>query len=155
MVALNFDLQLKDVQRRVEAVCVFDPNATPTNVAAYGMPTEVQSTNPNTRPITVPTDAQIRFRMGLHRDLMRGTGFYPTWRLEAKREFPHFFDHEARSLPMTNFLETNDERYIEALMMEALPSDRAGFQKYLSKRPLGLGIITAVSHSFVLTINWH
>ncbi|KAH6981194.1 AAA domain-containing protein [Ilyonectria sp. MPI-CAGE-AT-0026] len=132
-----------EVKRRVEAVCLFDPNATPTNVAACGMPTEVQSTNPNTRPITVPTDAQIRFRMGLHRDLMRGTGFYPTLRLEAKREFSHFFDHEARSLPMTNFLETNDERYIEALMMEALPSDRARFQKYLSKRPLGLGIITA------------
>ncbi|KAH7013417.1 hypothetical protein EDB80DRAFT_371496 [Ilyonectria destructans] len=65
--------------------------------------------------------------MGLHRDIIRGTGFYPTLRLEAKQEFPHFFDHEAPSLPMTNFLKTNDERYIKALMMEALPNDRARF----------------------------
>lgn len=83
--------------------------------------------------------------MSLHRDLLRGTGFYDTI-LGKVPPGPSLesLSSPARSLPVVNLLGA-DEDYIKALMQETLPEDRARFQTYLSERPLGLGIITAVS----------
>jgi hypothetical protein len=55
-----------------------------------------------------------------------------------------------RPLPVVNFLDIPDEEYKNALLEEALPSDRAPFRQYLSHRHLGLGIITAVSRWSVI-----
>jgi hypothetical protein len=81
--------------------------------------------------------------MSLHRDLVRGTGFYDALlgnvpsgpSLEA-------LGNLGRSLPVINLLGTDKDR-IKALMQEALPQDRVRFQTYLSERPIGLGIIGA------------
>ncbi|KAM0351036.1 hypothetical protein ACHAPU_002817 [Fusarium lateritium] len=48
-----------------------------------------------------------------------------------------------RPLPVLNFLSINDPEYVDCILQEALPQDRARFREYLSKRPLGLGMITA------------
>ncbi|KAM0268096.1 hypothetical protein ACHAQH_010038, partial [Verticillium albo-atrum] len=48
-----------------------------------------------------------------------------------------------RRLPVVNFLDINDSKYIDALMEEALPHDRSRFRRYLSTSTLGLGMITA------------
>ncbi|KAK5988482.1 hypothetical protein PT974_09965 [Cladobotryum mycophilum] len=42
-----------------------------------------------------------------------------------------------------NFLRIDDERFVDALIEEALPEDRVSFRKYLSARPFGLGAISA------------
>ncbi|KAJ4199794.1 hypothetical protein NW759_016004 [Fusarium solani] len=90
--------------------------------------------------------------MSLHRDLVRGTGFYDTLVGKVPSVDEIAADLEglslesssslARSLPIVNLLGTDQDR-IKALMQEALPQDRARFQTYLSERPLGLGVITA------------
>ncbi|KAF5678612.1 DNA helicase [Fusarium heterosporum] len=46
-----------------------------------------------------------------------------------------------RPLPVLNFLSINDPEYADCILEEALPQDRARFRQYLSKRPLGLGMI--------------
>ncbi|RMJ15390.1 hypothetical protein CDV36_004908 [Fusarium kuroshium] len=83
-------------------------------------------------------------QMSLHRDLVRGTGFYDTM-LAAGFEGPSLkpLRNTARSLPVVNLLGT-DEARVNALVEEgAHPDDRVRFQTYLSERPLGLGVITA------------
>jgi hypothetical protein len=92
--------------------------------------------------------------MDLHRYLMRGTGFYD-WmirtgpganleqamaNLEPDKPAPAL-----RPLPTVNLLDGTDDQYVDALIEEALPHDRAPFRRYMADRPLGLGIITAVS----------
>lgn len=49
------------------------------------------------------------------------------------------------TLPIVNLLSCTDQDLVNALVHEALPDDRDRFREYFSKRPLGLGIITAVS----------
>ncbi|KAG7284557.1 hypothetical protein NEMBOFW57_010935 [Staphylotrichum longicolle] len=48
-----------------------------------------------------------------------------------------------RALPVVNFLDIPDDRYTWALLEETLPGDRAPFRQYMTRRHLGLGIITA------------
>ncbi|RSL45743.1 hypothetical protein CEP54_014155 [Fusarium duplospermum] len=87
---------------------------------------------------------EVDFKMSLHRDLVRGTGFYDTM-LAAGFEGPSFepLRNAARPLPVVNLLGTDNAR-VNALMEEgAHPDDRARFQTYLSETPLGLGVITA------------
>ncbi|KAL6407100.1 hypothetical protein AUP68_09926 [Ilyonectria robusta] len=47
------------------------------------------------------------------------------------------------TLPVVNLLNCADQDLVNALVHEALPDDRDRFREYFSKRPLGLGIITA------------
>lgn len=89
--------------------------------------------------------------MALHRDLMRGTGFFgtllgsdmatPTDRLRSTS----IADAPAasHSLPLLNYLDINHERYAKFLVEEALPQDRDRFEAYLSARPLGLALIAS------------
>jgi hypothetical protein len=88
---------------------------------------------------------------------MRGTGFY-NWMtspspkdklseamsatpLEAKASVTF------RRLPVVNFLNIDDDKYVDAMIEEALLEDRTRFRQYLSNRPLGLGIVAAVCPS--------
>ncbi|KAK3327407.1 putative DNA helicase [Cercophora scortea] len=85
-----------------------------------------------------------KFLMSLHRDLMRGTGFYQTLRQRAVDADEHQGLGAAKlpCLPVINLLGTN-RAYINALVQEALPDDHSRFRKYFGERPLGLGVITA------------
>ncbi|KAH7272937.1 hypothetical protein B0J15DRAFT_573805 [Fusarium solani] len=122
--AANLALNDKGYKRKVNAICLFQPGEQPTN------------------PIGGSRD-EVDFKMSLHRDLVRGTGFYDALlgnvpsgpSLEA-------LGNLGRSLPVINLLGTDKDR-IKALMQEALPQDRVRFQTYLSERPIGLGIIGA------------
>ncbi|KAH6962910.1 hypothetical protein DER45DRAFT_609250 [Fusarium avenaceum] len=103
-------------------------------------------------------------RMSLHRDIMRGAGFFdwmtaktprvPAWAaakapvteahviegiecLEIKPKGTYL-----RPLPAVNFLDIEDQAYVACILQEALPEDCVRFRGYLSNRPLGLGIIT-------------
>ncbi|KAI8677355.1 hypothetical protein NCS56_00625300 [Fusarium sp. Ph1] len=125
--ALRFDVHAEDYERKVDAVCAFQPGEQPTN-STGGMGRD-----------------DVDFKMSLHRDLVRGTGFCDTLLGEVPSvEDPSLqsLSSPARSLPVVNLLGT-DEDYSKALMQEALPDDGARLHTYLSERPLGLGIITA------------
>ncbi|PNP55868.1 hypothetical protein THARTR1_04088 [Trichoderma harzianum] len=114
-VSLKFDDQIKECKRKVDAVCMFHSRAQPSAVEA-------------------PPD--IRFKMALHRALLRGNGFYNL----LVRDEPH--GRAPRRLPVVNYLDT-DHGFIAALLLEVLPEDRTRFYNYMTKRPLGLGCISA------------
>lgn len=91
--------------------------------------------------------------MDLQRALMRGTGYFD-WMMRPSADLAEKMAATSlepnslptlRPLPVVNFLEIADAKYVDALVEEALPQDRTRFRQYLSKRLLGLGIITAVS----------
>ncbi len=91
--------------------------------------------------------------MTLHRDLMRGTGFYNTLQGDGMTEVTELLraanledsEKPARpaSLPVLNYLDINHEQYSEFLVEEVLPQDRARFAAYLSARPLGLALVSS------------
>ncbi|OPB40624.1 hypothetical protein A0O28_0007040 [Trichoderma guizhouense] len=118
-VSLKFDDQLKECKRKVDAVCMFHPRAKPSAAEAAA---------------EAPQD--IRFKMALHRALLRGNGFYDL----LVRDQP--YDRAPRRLPIVNYLDI-DEGFITALLLEVLPEDRTRFYSYMSRRPLGLGCIAA------------
>lgn len=131
--ALNFDAQLQDYERKVHAVCLFYPGTRPSNPVAVGLRA------PGEQPMTEPTPEQrakearvradVQQRLRLHRELVRGSGFSTV----------------PGPLPFVNLLDFDDEDFVTCLLQEALPADRDRFRQYLSKMPLGLGAITAVS----------
>ncbi|UKZ57243.1 hypothetical protein TrVGV298_011096 [Trichoderma virens] len=106
----------------------------------------------------IPIPEDIKFKMALHRALLRGTGFY-----DVLVRSPDEIDQLAQSLanaeidmdiadkgslllpkrlPVIDLMDMPQE-HLKALIEEALPADRERFVKYLSERPLGLGCITA------------
>ncbi|KAK4150791.1 P-loop containing nucleoside triphosphate hydrolase protein [Chaetomidium leptoderma] len=127
-------------KRKVAAACHLLPTAGPTNNTGV-------------------TGRELAERMELHRTLMRGSGFY-NWMTNTNQapvpepEEPSVeqalanrtLDQQpppVRTLPVVNLLDVPDDKYTRALLEEALPRDRAPFSQYLSRRHLGLGIITA------------
>lgn len=108
-----------------------------------------------------PVPAWVERNMTLHRALLRGQGFYEEMvspddiaSLTAAMEglsldnvvtslAPKF---TVASLPVVNFLDFQEDMVV-ALLAEALPEVRARFHQYMTERPLGLGLITAVSFS--------
>lgn len=99
---------------------------------------------------------EVKVRMELHRALMRGNGFYDWMTQPGPQDITEAMaaaslDDKAaptlRPLPSVNFLDIDDQAYADAIVEEALPQDRVRFRGYLSNRPLGIGIITAVSVS--------
>lgn len=110
----------------------------------------------------LPIPEDIKFRMALHRALLRGNGFYDVLvrssdevdQLAAALATAHIdadvniADLGSLLLPdrlLVSDLITLPDEHLTALMEEVLPEDRTRFIKYLSERPLGLGCITAVS----------
>lgn len=98
--------------------------------------------------------------MAMHRDLVKGTGFFETLRrrqvvlrgglrggLNYAMASLKIDDGPTQPLPAlanVSYL-PEAEDLVQALLEEALPEDRVRFRGYLSSRPLGLGLITAVS----------
>ncbi|EEU46665.1 uncharacterized protein NECHADRAFT_79480 [Fusarium vanettenii 77-13-4] len=121
--AADLALNEQGYERKVNTICLFQPGKQPTN-SIGGARDEVD------------------FKMSLHRDLVRGTGFYDTLLgYVPSGPSPEPLGNLSRSLPVINLLGTDQDR-VEALVHEVLPQDRARFQTYLSERPLGLGVIT-------------
>ena len=133
--SLDFRADLNEVERKVKAVNTLIPGAEPES----------------------STGSDLRFRMSLHRDVMRGAGFYDT--LSSFMEFTDTAMVDAKSvedelgkvtapvklrnLPAVNFLDMPDESLVTAIVKEALPQDMPRFKIYLSSRPLGIGLIAA------------
>ncbi|KAM0325791.1 hypothetical protein ACHAQA_007093 [Verticillium albo-atrum] len=141
----EYDVKTPDAERKVNAVMDFHPEAGPTNAISLGL-------EENVKLADVP--ASIRDQMELHRAVLRGRGFY-NWM--AKSAPGHDFADNSgaislnplrevtrlRQIPVVNFLAIKDEQYVEVLLSQALPQDRARFRGYMSERPLGIGIMTA------------
>ena len=151
VVSLVLDPQLSDVARQIDTVCESQPDAPPTNPGACG-----QSNGEG-----VPE--QLAFHMAIQRDLMRGAGFYETLcghivdfdseedenRLrEALAAIDLEEDNDdmflPKKLPVFDMMALPDG-YLEELMKEIEEDVRRRFIEYMSHRPLGLAIITAVS----------
>lgn len=154
-VSLIFDSGLPDCQRKVLAVSLFHPKAEPSNPVKWGLP-DPNSKAARRAPLTddqVNVLAQVKDRMDLHRALLRGQGFLG-W---MTKRSPQSIETAAaslsldnttaclRPLPVVNFLDLPDPVHVEAIVKEALPQDQDRLRGYLSSRPLGLGIIAAVS----------
>lgn len=103
---------------------------------------------------TAEERAEREDRMELHRAVMRGRGFYdwmtrPTAQADLTQAMASLSVSDpatpvARPLPVVNLLAAQDQEYVDALLQEALPADRAPFREYLTSRILGIGIVTAV-----------
>lgn len=91
--------------------------------------------------------------MLLHRDLLLGTGFYDTLRANAALRRGDSI-RAIQPLPTIPLLDITNRDFVDTLMAEVLPDDRARFTEYLSNRPLGLGIITGVSSDFKILISF-
>jgi len=121
-----FDAEIPEAQRKAAAACQFLPAEKPTLHHNHAGAIRIED------------------RMELHRSLMCGTGFYE-WMTRAGRG-----TNSKQQIPTVDFLSGPNDRYIDALIDEALPHDRTPFLRYMSDRPLGLGIITAVNSTFRL-----
>lgn len=123
-VSLKFLADHEPCQRKVEAVLQFDPKASRQVSRA--------------RSTKDPVSSNINFNMSLHRDLLLGNGFF-----ETLREHPEMRSR-GRPLPLVNLL-PESQNIIDALMEDVLPSDRKRLCTYLSRVPLGFGLVTGVS----------
>ncbi|KAG8352577.1 hypothetical protein FVEN_g9414 [Fusarium venenatum] len=134
-ISLHWDLGLHEFKRKVEAVCQFLPKAAPSNLH-FGGPSN---------------DKELA--MMLHRDLLRGEGFYNTMVRSAssatdiessmKKLGLNNGSMRLQTLPSVNFLDGPDAKWVDSLMMEALEQDRHRLRRHLSHSPLGLVVITA------------
>ncbi|EHK15231.1 uncharacterized protein TRIVIDRAFT_164426, partial [Trichoderma virens Gv29-8] len=134
---------------KTNAMVQFHPDANPTNRGEGGVASEKK-----TYEARSSVSFDIRFKMSLHRDLVLGNGFFKTLRLkDSARSGPLYLEKEpqpttqsesSRALPSVNLLQL-PQRHIKALMEEVLPSDRRRLCAYLSKAPLGFGLITGVT----------
>ncbi|KAM0249672.1 hypothetical protein ACHAQJ_008969 [Trichoderma viride] len=158
-VSLEFDDLLKDYKRKVDAVNLFHPDAQPSNPVACGIPKKVVEAAKVTRP---PIPEDVKFKMALHRDLLRGNGFWDTLvrgtvntNDEGEKVLSKFRERSVNGvevdkpwvqvqirhcLPCINLISFPQE-HLAALFDEVLPEDRHRFMRYLSERPLGLGVI--------------
>lgn len=153
---MEFPDQLGDYKSKVNAVWDFRPDARPTNPVVFGMPKE----NKDAQGGWVPIPDDVRFRMDLHRALLRGNGFYDVL-VRSPDEVDQLAEALAKTdlsadmdladvgslllpkrLPVIDLIELPED-HLNALLEEVLPLDRARFVKYMSERPLGLGCITA------------
>jgi hypothetical protein len=154
-VSLLFDPQVREASSKVDATWELREGADPTNdqMTCY----DVQSGK--LQPVL---SADKPFYMALHRDLHRGAGFYDTMQSRAKAlaEADELIasmskvslddqpspaaDAKLPSLPIINYLATDNHEYADALMEEALEHDRVPMRKYLSRVLLGLGVLTSV-----------
>lgn len=135
---------MKDCERRVEAVNAFRED-------------DKQALGDHDR---IPLDglyngASFSLRRQLHRDIILGNGFFKALMEPAPGNVTESLANvqlgavnprQPRRLPSVNFLAGLSEENIDALVQEALPSDRVRFRQYLSDRPAGISIITGVSH---------
>ncbi|KAF5545727.1 hypothetical protein FMEXI_5911 [Fusarium mexicanum] len=146
-VSLGFHYEINQRQHQVEAALSFHPQALPSNPIACGVATKVSYHGYETDDLVDDMNEEqqqlfdeVKDRMDLHRSVLRGTGFYD-WMTKTDG------NSKCRPLPTINFLDIDDETYVNAILEIALPKDRARFRSYLSNRPLGIGIITGTPGS--------
>jgi hypothetical protein len=155
-VSLGFNPRHDDYRRKVMATNSFLPNSEPTNPGVCGLKNGGDEGTASS--LSVP--ASLKHRMALHRSMLRGQGFYellvsrcPFAELAEKmkglllnREWTNEFvrTFQVGQLPVSNFLDLKKD-IVQALLKEIPPVDLSRFREYLSKRPLGFGIITGVS----------
>ncbi|KKP02303.1 hypothetical protein THAR02_05596 [Trichoderma harzianum] len=155
----------KQVARRPDfKVAVFE-NSRSATLALHSWPTNAAPPKtPGEKVVEPPKEGPIpedtKFNMALHRALLRGNGFYDVLvpKPSASQDFAEALgklsldDEEGeqskdvpappRRLPVVNLVDIPEE-HLAALFHEALPGDRQRFAKYLSERPLGVGVIMA------------
>ncbi|KAG7135392.1 putative ATP-dependent helicase like protein [Verticillium longisporum] len=148
--SISFGSQMVDCERKVNAVNFFCLKATPTNAESLMLPKEVQFEE--VPPVVLD-------RMELHRAVLRGKGFFE-WMVKPApvedntglagnlaamglENAPRPEVTKRRQLPIVNFLNIPDGRYVDALLEEALPQDRSRYRRYLSECQLGIGVMTA------------
>ncbi|KAF4992306.1 hypothetical protein FDECE_13760 [Fusarium decemcellulare] len=152
VVTTNRPGPLEECKRKVQSVGLFRPCILPSNIGACGLPVTRDGVLPDN--LTNEQERllhEVQDRMDLHRALLRGDGFYkwmvkPVPRDVVEAHGDASLDDKApkiRPLPRVNFLDLDDQAYADAIVEEALPTDRLRFRNYLSDRPLGLGLITA------------
>ncbi|KAF3075325.1 hypothetical protein CFAM422_002445 [Trichoderma lentiforme] len=134
LVSFNFLADPKPCQRKVEAVLQFHPDANPTPRGQGGLQLF------GARSTESPTSSNIKLKMRLHRDLLRGYGFFKILRENAETQPPMQLA-QGHSLPAVNLLPAS-QHIVDALMEDVLPRDRKRFCTYLSRVPLGFGLIT-------------
>lgn len=87
----------------------------------------------------LPISPDLQFMMDLHRDVLRGAGFWKT----LKRGIVNGDQPQPpRRLPVVNLISI-PQKYLAALFEEILEEDRHRFMKYFSHLLLGLGLIKA------------
>ncbi|CVL08874.1 uncharacterized protein FPRN_14657 [Fusarium proliferatum] len=153
-VSLVFDAGMEEVDRKVSHVRLFSEGSMPSNPVAWGIPTERGCIVPPHKMSSAGMLAldHVKFRMEIHRALLRGSGFYtalvprfPEATIEAVGALIqdlNLYD-KMQELPRTNFLNFEDKEYAKCIVEEALPDDRERFKAYLSDRPLDLGLIAS------------
>ncbi|CAH0049226.1 unnamed protein product [Clonostachys solani] len=137
-VSFLFDTGLKECERKVNAAFQYHEGAEPSNII----------------PPTSTNDTSLM--MAFHRALQRGTGFYDVFKGASSSSNPidslaESMEHSVISddgttgqqLPNISYLDLGDPTYIDALLEDVLPQDRARFRGYFSNRPLGLSLVTA------------
>ncbi|KAF5962385.1 hypothetical protein FBULB1_14227, partial [Fusarium bulbicola] len=147
-VSLEWDLQLHDAKRQVDAVCDLLPSATP-NRRFCDQVFEVSELRADNEALM----------MSLHRDLLRGDGFWKTMTAAypaVNERAGHMGDVNIGGqrerlalsmLPFVNFLKDNGrsgwaDGWADALLSEVSEADQCPLRYYLTNRPLGFGIIT-------------
>ncbi|KAF5689046.1 hypothetical protein FDENT_4548 [Fusarium denticulatum] len=145
-VSFEWDLQLHDAKRQVDAVCDLLPSAAPNRQFFRDKGLEVSE-------FVFGREALM---MSLHRDLLRGDGFWKTMMAAdpALNEMAsNMGDMDTSSqhqrmalsmLPSVNFLKDDGgSGWTEALLSEVSDADQRPLCYYLSNRPLGFGIFTS------------
>lgn len=84
----------------------------------------------------------------LHLALMSGNGFHDWLATNHVALESKIF----KRLPTLNYLDIKDQAFVNALLEETLPNDRDRLRRYISNRPLGLGLMTGVSPIMFLLI---
>lgn len=115
------------------------PGRPPTNPVALNL----QLLPDATRYVVTP---EVEKNMEFHRQLVRGQGFYQSLVRSAPAQptSPTRQTFTVDSLKEINLLDF-DGKIVEALLAEVLEHDQYRFWAYMSARPIGLGLITAVS----------
>lgn len=154
-VSLFFEHLLHDYERKVDGVNELRHESQPSNAAALGVPKEVADF---ARVQRLPVRSDTKFKMDLHRALVRNNGFWDV--LVPQKDYEELDDLSAamvkanleddderglRSLPDFNFLDFAEAK-IDALLEEALPGDRQRLRAHLFKVVLGFLLVTAVSN---------
>lgn len=114
LISLNWKIGLLELECKVEVVYRFHPTTAPTN-GYFGFPSMDKT-----------------LVMLLHKDLLRGEGFYNTMvRLTSATGVDSESNEVGRTkgiclqnLPSVDFLDCCDSEWVDSLMMEALKKDR-------------------------------
>lgn len=100
--------------------------------------------------------ADLKFRMDLARDVMRGGGFYNTLSQRARETseamttiMPNDEYKPPPLLPSFNFIDVRDPVLKTAILEEMLPADRDRFELYCAKRDANVMLITAPVSTFI------